>query len=337
MITVIAQEGEIKTVDRPKPQIEPNFVLVETAYSAISPGTEMGMKKKTGANPVKLGYSASGTVAEVGEGVLHVRPGDKVACYGAPFVHHAGFLLVPKHLVTRVPEVVPLEEAAYAGLGAIAIHALRQADLHFGENVVVAGLGALGQIVCQIAEAASFHVIGHDLIPFRCDKLREAGVGPVFHSPEEMEKHIDEQTNGVGVDAVVLCASGHLPELINASLRWIRDRGKIIIVGDLKMDFDRELMFGKEAQVLISRAGGPGRYDRQYEVAGTDYPIGYVRWTEGRNVAEFVRLLAANKLQVGSLISQIVPVEEAGRAYDRFAELPERTIGVVFEYGADSG
>lgn len=335
MKSVIAQTGVVKTVEHqepPRPPVAPNFVLIRTAFSAISPGTELSMAKRTGEQPVELGYSASGIVLETGEGVTHVRPGQQVACYGAPFVHHAETLAVPKHLVSPVPDGVTLEEASFAGLGAIAIHALRQSDLRFGESVVIVGLGILGQIMAQIANAASFHVFGHDLLRSRCDLLRRSGVAHAFDSDADMERRLFELTKGEGADAVILCAGGHAPELINASLRRLRDRGKIVIVGDLKMEFEREFMFSKEAQVLISRAGGPGRYDRNYEVRGFDYPVGYVRWTEGRNVEEYLRLLAEKKLQVRELISEVVPIDRAADAYRLFATAPERTIGVLLKY-----
>ncbi|REK68270.1 MAG: alcohol dehydrogenase [Cohnella sp.] len=332
MKTVIAQAGAVKTAEQPKPRVAPNFVLIQTVFSAISPGTEMSMVKRAGDRPVQLGYSASGIVLETGEGVAHVRPGQKVACYGAPFVHHAETLAVPKHLVAPVPDGVTFEEASLAGLGAIAIHALRQADLHFGESVIVVGLGILGQIIAQVAHAASCHVIGHDLLPSRCELLRRAGISRVFDKAEEMERHLSEHTRGEGADAVILCAGGHAPELINASLRRLRDRGKIVVVGDLKMEFERELMFAKEAQILISRAGGPGRYDRDYEVGGFDYPVGYVRWTEGRNVEEYLRLLAEKKLRVRELISEVVDVENAADAYRLYTSAPERTVGVLLRY-----
>lgn len=331
MRAVVSTDGVVHTVEKEAPVLQPHFVLVDTVYSAISPGTEMSMQKNV-QGPFALGYSAAGIVREVGEGVSHLRPGDRVACYGAPFVKHASLLAVPKHLAAPLPPQVSLREASFAGLGAIAIHALRQAQLQFGERVVVVGLGILGQIIAQVAHAAAYTVIGYDLLPERCAMLRQAGIEAVYADPQELEAAIRKLTNGEGADAVLLCAGGSATDLIDKSLGWLRDRGKVVIVGDLKMEFDRERMFTKEAEVLISRAGGPGRYARDYEVGGFDYPLGYVRWTEGRNVAEYVRLLAAGRIRVEPLISAELPMEKADIAYARYKQSPKDTIGVVLRY-----
>lgn len=333
MKTVVARDGIIQTMDYPKPILKPNFVLIETMYSAISPGTEMSMQRRTGMEPIQLGYSAAGIVREIGPDVTHIQVGQKVACYGAPFVKHAGWLAVPKHLVAEVPEHVDIREAAFAGLGAIAIHALRQANIQFGERAVVIGLGILGQIIAQIGHAASYQMIACDLLSERCEKLKDAGIPAVFTSLEELEAAIPEE----GVDTVLLCAGGDSSGLIDQALTWLRDRGRIVIVGDIKMQFERELMFAKEAEIIISRAGGPGRYDHNYEISGFDYPPGYVRWTEGRNVGEYVRLLADRRVSVGPVISSVLPVERAYEAYQLLEKMPDKTIGVLLDYGVSKG
>jgi NADPH2:quinone reductase len=332
MKTVVAQDGQVYITDIPIPQVERNYVLVETEYSAISPGTEMMMLKNKHKSPISLGYSATGVVMEIGEGVSHVHVGQRVACYGAPFVKHAEYLLVPKQLAIPVPSHVDPKEAAMVGLGAIAIHALRQADLRFGEVVVIIGLGILGQIMAQVANAAAFKVIGYDLLEERCQKLQEMGIHSVCRTMEDMEAEIAVHTKGDGVDCVILCAGGKTAGLIDQGLNWIRDRGKVLVVGDLKTEFNRENMFRKEAQVLISRAGGPGRYDKSYEREGFEYPIGFVRWTEGRNMAEYIRLLAAGSLKISQLISRQVPVQHASKAYHWYMNSPQDVLGVVFEY-----
>ncbi|MGZ9587374.1 zinc-dependent alcohol dehydrogenase [Paenibacillus marinisediminis] len=328
MKTLVAVEGIAQTIDAAEPMLKEQHVLVETVYSAISAGTEMTLQKNAGAEPLALGYSAAGIVREVGAGVSHVHVGQRVACYGAPFVKHAEYLVVPKHLITPIPDHVDLREAAFVGLGAIAIHALRQSHMQFGEKVVVVGLGILGNIICQIANAAAYHTFGIDLLPERCTKLKELGIEEAYCSTKELEAAIGKE----GADTVIICAGGHAPGLIDSALGWLRDRGKIIIVGDIKPEFDREAMFSKEAEVLISRAGGPGRYDHQYEVNGHDYPIGYVRWTEGRNVAEFIRLLERDLVQIEPLISSVFPIDRASEAYELLASAPEKTIGVLVDF-----
>jgi NADPH2:quinone reductase len=206
MKMVVSKEGKVQISNYPLPKIEPNSVLIKTEYSAISPGTEMMMQRNSSKEPVALGYSAVGIVEEIGSRISHVKAGQRVACYGGPYVRHAEYLTVPRQLVVPLPENADPKEGAFVGLGAIAIHALRQADLRFGENVVILGLGILGQIAAQIANAASFNVLSCDLIEERCKKLEETGVVNVCRSISELEEQIEVVTNGAGVDSVfVLC------------------------------------------------------------------------------------------------------------------------------------
>lgn len=309
-------------------------VLIRTEYSAVSPGTEMMFIRKASDQKVIMGYSAVGIVEKLGEGVNGLAVGQRVACYGAPYVRHAQWLAVPSNLTAVVPDEVDPQEAAYAGLGAIGIHALRIADLRFGESALVVGLGILGQIIAQVAQAAACPVAGFDLNPERVKEVKQH-IARAYDNQAQLEEQIQLMTGGHGVDSVILCASGDGEELINSSMRWIRDKGKMVIVGDLSMNFSRNDMFGKEAQLLISRAGGPGRYDANYELRNTDYPIGYVRWTEGRNVAEYIRLLAEKRISVKSLISHVIPVDEADTAYERYGP-GSTTLGTLFKYDDDT-
>ncbi|MDR0270473.1 zinc-binding alcohol dehydrogenase [Paenibacillus sp.] len=331
MKTITTQKGNIIIAEREKPELLKGHVLVRTTYSAISPGTEMIFVRQASAEPVTLGYNAVGIVEQVGEGVTHIKAGQLVACYGAPYVHHAEWLAVPANLVAAVPDHVDPKEAAFAGLGAIAIHALRMADLRFGESVLVVGLGILGNLIAQIAQAAAYRTVGLDVRGDRVAMLQERGLAHVYQSQAEMEERLLDAVGRFGADAVLHCASGPGGQLINSSLGWIRDRGKIVIVGDLTAEFSRELMFGKEAQVLISRAGGPGRYDASYERENRDYPVGYVRWTEGRNVEEYIRLLAEGRISIKKLITNVYSFDEAVEAYENYRR-PTETIGTVFKY-----
>ncbi|SMF91710.1 D-arabinose 1-dehydrogenase, Zn-dependent alcohol dehydrogenase family [Paenibacillus uliginis N3/975] len=331
MKAIAAQHGKVLITNTERPSLPAGHVRIRTEYSAISPGTEMSIIKMASDQKVVIGYSAVGIIVEIGEQVTGLQVGQRVACYGAPYVRHAEELAVPSNLTAVVPDHVSPEEAAFAGLGAIAIHALRVADLRFGESAVVVGLGILGQIIAQISSAAANQVFGYDLNKERVLSMKQQ-IDHVYDSQEELENQIAAITSGYGADSVILCASGSGEELINSSLKWIRNKGKIVIVGDLTMNFSRGLMFGKEAQVLISRAGGPGRYDTGYELENKDYPIGFVRWTEGRNVAEYIRLLAEKRISMKSLISRIIPFESAQEAYDQYG--PSSTImGTVFKYG----
>ncbi|SEG56075.1 zinc-binding alcohol dehydrogenase [Paenibacillus sp. UNC499MF] len=332
MKCVAAQHGNIVLRELEEPQLLPGHILIRTEYSAISPGTELSMLRRSGETPVELGYSAVGIVTRTGVDVRGLEPGQRVACYGAPYVRHAETLAVPANLAAPVPDHVRPEEAAFAGLGAIAIHALRTADLRFGESVVVVGLGILGNLTAQIASASAFRTAGLDLDEGRAERLRAGGI-EAFAGAEDLEAQLARVTGGLGADSVLLCVGGDGGPLIDRAFGWLRDRGSVVLVGDVSANFSRGRMFGKEARVLISRAGGPGRYDPMYERDNRDYPIGYVRWTEGRNTAEYIRLLAEGRISVAPLLTAL-PFAQAAEAYESFRG-SEPALGVLLRYGAD--
>lgn len=326
------QQSQVKVVEVERPELKPNHVLVQTRYSMVSPGTEMTAIRSNRDTPSNLGYSASGIAVEVGDNVNHIKPGQRVACYGAPYVNHSEYLLVPKHLVSAVPESVDLRESASAGLGAIAIHAHRQAGLMFGEFAVIIGLGVIGQLIARIAQASAMKVLAVDLFEERREALAEVEGITICSSMEEVQEMVARISGGIGADAVFHCASGRQKELLDASFDWLRDRGKIVIVGDMTMDYTRSQMFRKEANVIISRAGGPGRYDPQYESECQDYPVGYVRWTEGRNIEEYIRLLSEKRIGISSLITREVPVEQVASIYEEYMTSPRNILGAVIAY-----
>jgi len=326
MKAIKSLNGEAVFAELPEPDIKPQHVKVRIDYSSVSVGTELLMLRN--GSEAFLGYSATGTVLEVGEGVAHVRPGQRVACYGTPA--HREVMLSPKYLTVPVPEGVTAEEAAFSGIGAICIHALRQATLQFGETVVILGAGILGQIIARVAHACNYRVIALEPVKERRDMLAAAGISRVCANEEEMEAALEGTTaGGKGADAVLICASIRSESLINQGIRFLRDRGSVVIVGDTGCEFDRDLLFGKEASVHISRAGGPGRYDPDYERAGFDYPIGYVRWTEGRNIEEYLRMVAEKRIDIRSLITDRLTFEELPGFYKRIRENPRPTMGVT--------
>lgn len=331
MKAIAAQQGSIVTIDAELPELRAGHVLIRLEYSAISPGTELHMAERSKDVPIILGYSAVGVIERVAEDVTKLQPGQRVACYGAPYVRHAEFLSVPVNLTAVVPDHVDPQEAAFAGLGAIAIHALRVANLTFGESSVIVGLGILGNIIAQISSAAAYTTLGLDLNAERVKMLRQNGIRHAYDNQAELVKALKDATDGIGADSVLLCASGNGEALINNSFEWIRDRGKVVIVGDLTTEFSRSKMFQKEAQVLISRAGGPGRYDSQYERENKDYPVGHVRWTEGRNTGEYIRLLAEKRINVKPLISGVYPIYCAREAYDSY-QVPTSAMGTLIQY-----
>lgn len=329
MQAIKSQNGTAEVVDLPEPEIKAQHVKVRIDYSSVSIGTELLMIRTNPGAP--LGYSATGIVMEVGEGVTHVAPGQRVACYGSPA--HREIMLSPKHLTVPVPDGVAPEEAAFAGLGAIAVHALRQAELKFGETVLVVGVGILGQIIARIAHASNYQVIGLEPFAERRSLLVSVGIRHACKNGEEVAAALRETTAaGGGADAVLVCASDRRASLIDEALGWLRDRGRVVIVGDTGTAFDRDLLFAKEASVHISRAGGPGRYEPDYEQLGVDYPIGYVRWTEGRNVQDFLRMLQEKRIDIRSLISDRVSYRELPELYRQYASAPQNRMGIVVRF-----
>jgi len=327
--SIVASNKKVRIIEKEIPVIKPSYVLIKTLYSAISPGTELGMIENSGGKEYAIGYSAVGTVFDCGDDVEELQKGDIVACYGAPYVHHSEYLLVPKTLCTKVPKNVTAEEASLCGLGAIAIHALRIANLQFGETVVVMGLGLLGQLIAKIADAAAYKVIAYDISAERTGMLENVNS---YSSVEDMEIAIDQSTNNHGADAVLLCAGGKRSILTKQSLRWIRNKGKVVIVGDIEPDFPRDLMFGKEAQILISRAGGPGRYDKVYEQQAIDYPYGFIRWTEGRNIGEYLRLVDEKRIDVQPFIKEKVNLNEAADVFESLINKKSTTLTKLIDY-----
>lgn len=334
-IKVLAtQNGNISVVESKLDSLDKNYVCIETEYSAISAGTELTIIDNKSDRMVNLGYSASGVVVEVGELVTEFKVGDKVAAYGGPYTGHRTMLQVPKTLVAKVPDNVSMQDASLAGLGAIAIHALRHAEVSFGEVVVIVGLGIYGQLIAQVARAAGMVVFALNRNPLRANMLKTASMGDIvpYTDEKELEKDLAAYTNNRGADAVFLCTGGDSNYLTNKSLEWCKDRGVSMIVGDLQPVYDRPLMFAKEITIKVSRAGGPGRYDANYEKNAVDYPYGYVRWTEGRNVAEYLRLVSENKVKVSTYYDKAFELEEYQVAYDALRERQAPVLTHLFKY-----
>lgn len=311
-----AHDGVVKIAEIEQPELFPTGVLVETHYTAVSPGTERLLIEGSKQGVRQLGYSAVGKVKKVGQSVKSVQVGDMVACYGAPYVGHMEQLVVPEPLVAKCSAEVLPKHAAFAAHGTIAIHAIRQGQLQFGESVVVIGLGVLGQMIAKICAAASYEVICYEPNAKRAVMLKDTPGLEIFSDLTKMEQHIMDFTNGYGVDAVLLCAGGKHSETTSRSLEWVRKQGRIVIVGDVEPQFNREQLFIKEAVITISRAGGPGRYDVRYEKEAIDYPYHYVRWTEGRNLAAYIRLLERKAIDVSDFVQLEIPFEDSAGVYD---------------------
>ncbi len=325
-----AHDGMTKLVEIEQPELFPSAVLVETRYTAVSPGTEKLLIEGSKEGVRQLGYSAVGVVKAIGQSVTAFQVGDVVACYGAPYVGHMELLAVPQTLVVKCPPNVALKHAAFAAHGTIAIHAIRQAQLQFGESIVVIGLGVLGQMIAKICAAASYDVICYEPNEKRASMLQHIAGIEVFSDLQQMEQHIEKFTNGQGVDAVLLCAGGKHSETTARSLEWVRKQGRIVIVGDVEPEFNREQLFAKEAIITISRAGGPGRYDARYEKEAIDYPYHYVRWTEGRNLAAYIRLLEREAIDVSDFVQLQIPFEQSASVYEKL--VTSEALTAVLDY-----
>jgi predicted dehydrogenase/threonine dehydrogenase-like Zn-dependent dehydrogenase len=293
--------------------------------------------------PQAPGYSSAGTVIAVGEGVNDLQPGDRVACAGAGFAVHAEVACVPRLLVAKLPaadaadqtpaNLAPFEEAAFATLGAVALHGIRTAEVKLGDLVAVIGLGLLGQLTVQLLKAAGCRVLGFDLNPARAQLAQHLAADAVAISDADFRNLCQERSQGLGVDSVIIAAETPSSDPVNLAGAIARDRAIVVAVGTVGIDLERKAYYEKELDFRISRSYGPGRYDSAYEQKGRDYPIGYVRWTETRNMQAFLQLLVEGKLSVAPLITHRFPIERAQQAYDLITgKSGDPFLGVVIQY-----
>jgi polar amino acid transport system substrate-binding protein len=280
-----------------------------------------------------MGYSCAGEVIAVSEDVTDIKPGDRVAC-GGQGASHSEVVSVLKNLCVKIPDNISYENACYTTLGTIAMQGVRQAEVRFGEYVAVIGLGLVGQLTCAIAKAAGCIIIGIDLDDDNVMLANAHNANFAFsRKADNLVDKIKSLTNGFGVDSVIITAATSSNDPIELSAQIARDRGKVVMVGVTKMDIPRDTFYLKELDFRFSRSYGPGRYEHDYEEKGIDYPIGYVRWTERRNMQEFVRLLAEKKVDPSKITTHQFPITEAKHAYDMIAgEVKERYLGIVLTY-----
>jgi predicted dehydrogenase/threonine dehydrogenase-like Zn-dependent dehydrogenase len=371
MLQVAVSKGQICVVEVPEPVLRSGGILVRTSHSLISVGTESaiigggGQREslimKAIRNPAlvrrvlervathglrstvelvkdrvssdqPVGYSCSGVVLEAAPDITGFSPGDRVACCGVGYANHAAVNFVPRNLAAKIPEGVSFEEGAFGTLGAIALHGVRRCAPQIGDRVVVLGLGLLGQLTAQLLRAAGAVVIGVDVREERVRRALVLGLSDGFNSTErDFVAGVMERTEGRGADAVIVTAAAGDPGLLNRSFDACRRKGRVVLVGDVPIRIQRDKIYRKELDFLISTSYGPGRYDPEYEEQGRDYPFAYVRWTEGRNLSEVLRLISAGSLSVRPLIDAIHPIEKAGEAYASLAS-EARPTGVLLDY-----
>jgi predicted dehydrogenase/threonine dehydrogenase-like Zn-dependent dehydrogenase len=280
--------------------------------------------------PLPLGYSSAGVVQSIAPEVSGFKVGDRVACAGGGFAVHAEYAIVPKNLVVKLPTGTGFETAAFATLGSIALHGVRLAEVQVGESAAVIGLGLLGLLSAQILQAAGCSVFGVDLDLERVALAETLGVHSTGRKGAEEQAQL--MSGDAGFDAVIICADTPSSDPIHLAAEIARDRARIVAVGSVGLEIPRKKYFEKELSLVVSRSYGPGRYDPSYEERGVDYPIGYVRWTEGRNLSAVVGMMASGKLNVEPLITHRFPIHRAEEAYDLIKSEQESFLGVLLIY-----
>ena len=358
----------MKLIDQPMLTVKENMALVESLYTVVSAGTERGLASFGGKNliqkalerpdqvkkvmeklstdgivttiesafnklaePMPMGYSGVGRVIACGKGVTEVQAGDLVAMVGTAY--HCEINRVSRTMLTKVPEeLTDYRQAAFCALGGIALEGIHQAEVVPGETVAVIGMGLVGQIVCRILNAYGCDVIGYDVVDKTMPGTRlKAFINSGDDNAADMTKAL---TRGRGVDKVIITAATNSNAPMDLAAAIARDRGIICMIGVTQMNIDRRPYYERELSFRIARSYGAGRYDSTYEQKGIDYPIGYVRFTEGRNIEEFVRLLAQGRISLADIITHEIPFEKAAEAYEMITKNPnhERYIGVLLKY-----
>ncbi len=364
------QDGRLEIQEVPRPTAPPGGVLVRTTHSVISIGTEkmkieqakMNLLQKARArpdqvrkvldtartlgwrsalekvrnrleSPAPLGYSTAGTVVEVDSANSRFRVGDRVACSGAECAFHAEYVAVPDFLATPVPENVENWQAAYTTVCAIALQAVRQTEPALGERVLVMGQGLVGLLVTNLLQASGVRVMAVDLQSSRRQLAQAMGAERVvIQSEQNLAEEVRAWTEGYGVDAAIICTATQSNAPIEQAAEALRDRGRIVDVGITKIELPWKMFYEKEIDVRFSRSYGPGRYDAVYEWGGTDYPIGYVRWTEQRNFQACLHLIAGGKLNLSALTTRRAPFGEALNVYRELMEDTSKHVGIILEY-----
>ena len=370
MKQVLVSGGAVRLEDVPVPLVEPGTVLIRMDHSCISIGTEMSGINSTGlplwkralqqpqhvkkvvdmvfadglavtqrlvkermSVELPTGYSGAGVVVGVGAGVDGFAPGDRVACAGAQCAYHAEIVRVPKNLVVHIPDNVGFDAASSVALGAIALQGVRRAQPTLGETFVVIGLGILGQLTVQLLRANGCRVIGVDLDRSRIALAARYGMNWGVH-PDDADdvQQVARLTGGSGADGVIVTAASPSDAIVSAAFRMCRKKARVVLVGDVGLDLQRADFYVKELDFLISTSYGPGRYDAQYEEGGLDYPLAYVRWTEGRNMAEYLRLIADGALDLKPLIAAVHPIDAVDAAYRSLQGGAEKPLMVLLSY-----
>ena len=372
MIQALIKKGRVLPVEVPAPVVSPGSVLIKVVNSCISAGTELSGVSGSGRSLIRraleqpenvkkvlnmvrsegiartyakvvgklqsgspTGYSLSGIVLAVGEGVSDIKAGDRVAAAGAGIANHAEYADVPQNLVMRIPDGLDFKPASTVTMGGIAMQGVRRVQAALGEFVVVFGAGILGQLALQMMAASGSRVLAVELDKKRLDLAHKMGAEAVFNPSEcDATKEIIHYTGGHGADIVLFCAATNNSQALSDAFAMCRKKGRLVMAGVWGTELKREDMYKKELDFLISTSYGPGRYDANYEESGLDYPYAYVRWTENRNMEEYLRLLARKRINVDPLIEAAYPIMEVEKAFASLQK-PDRPLMVILDYGDD--
>ncbi len=366
MRQIFLENGSLVVHNVAQPSLEENSILVSVHYSFISSGTEAATISNAQQSPLftniphkikavlkslaqngvegtqalissrlkgtlqPLGYSCSGKVIAVGKKVTKFRLGDFVACAGAGWANHADVVCVPENLVVAVPDESTMKYASITTIGAIALQGVRRAQVQLGEIVAVVGLGLLGQITVELLKNAGCVVIGIDFLEDRLQLAKELGADYVFTSSDQVYKELEFLTKHKGVDCTLITAATESSEVVQSAMEYTRRKGRVVVVGDVGLNLQRNPLYKKEIDFLISCSYGPGRYDTTYEVEGYDYPYEYVRWTENRNMEAIVSLIKNKKLSVEKIASQEFHIEDVAQAYEKIKS--KEALGIILKY-----
>jgi predicted dehydrogenase/NADPH:quinone reductase-like Zn-dependent oxidoreductase len=360
--------GQTILEEVPAPQTSKGTVLIQTTHSLVSLGTERMLVEFGKSNliskarqqpdkvkqvvdkiktegllptleavfnklgePLPLGYCNVGRVIAVGEGVSEFKVGDRVASNG----QHAEFVAIPKNLVAHIPDNVTDEQAAFTVIGSIGLQGIRLLNPTLGETIVVTGLGLIGLLTAQLLAANGCKVIGVDVDDSKLNLAKQWGILPFNPKNGDVVKFVEEQTNGIGADGVIITASAKTDEIISQAAKMSRKRGRIILVGVIGLNLSRAEFYEKELSFQVSCSYGPGRYDENYENRGNDYPLPFVRWTEKRNFEAILQAISSGKVQVDEMITEVIPLYEYLKIYGEIGS--SKSIASILKYEESEG
>ena len=370
MIQAIVKKGKVIGEEVPAPVVSKGRILIKVVNSCISAGTEISKVERSGKSLIRMaldqpaevkqvinmlkerglsktifkvrgaldtgkqsGYSVSGIVIDIGEGVKGFEIGDRVAAAGADLANHAEYVSVPENLVMKVPDQLDFKKASTVTLGGIALQGVRRAELNLGEFVVVVGVGILGLLTVQMLRLSGIRVAAADLDESRLELAKTYGAELLINSAKQnLVKEVENWTNGYGSDAIIFTAATKSSEALSQSFKLCKKKGRVILVGVSGMEIKRADIYEKELDFKISTSYGPGRYDKSYEEKGHDYPYAYVRWTEKRNMTEYLRLLSRDEINVDKMIDKIYPIEKVDEAFEAL-NAPDKPLLTILDYG----